>query len=163
MSEYEFHLVNGREWHPALDSLYRKHFAEMKARLERDGVPMGDYNPQLDAYFAGIDRGDFLTFIVLENRTLIGYCNMWLSRDMHTGELIAMEDAIYILPDHRNGVGRRLVKHILDHLEKLGVRRVTITPVTDLRVGKIWQRMGFRPVAELMTYTFPEGGENVPV
>lgn len=150
----EFAIVNGREWHPALESLYRKHYAEMKARLERDGHKIGDYNPRLDAYFEAMDRGDLLTFIVLESGTLVGYSNVWLTNDMHNGELIAQEDTIYMLPEFRNGAGRKLVKFIMAELESRGVKRVTITPVTDLRVGKIWQRMGFKPVAELMTYHF---------
>lgn len=150
----EFHLVNGIEWHPAIDSLCRKHYAEMKARLEADGHKIGEYNPRLDAYFDGVRRGDLLTFIVLENGTLIGYSFIWLTNDMHNGELIAQEDTIYILPEYRNGTGRKLAKFILSELESRGVKRVTISPVTDLRVGKIWQRMGFKPVAQLMTYHF---------
>ncbi len=153
MSEYTFHLVSGKDWHPALDALYRKHYAEMQERLERDGSPIGDYNPRLDEYFAAMDRGDLLTFIVLESRTLVGYCNVWLTNDMHNGERIAMEDAIYMLPEHRTGAGRKLVKFILEYHGTIGVRRVTITPVTELRVGTIWQRLGFKPVAELMNYT----------
>lgn len=154
MTDYTIHLVNGEEWHYALDPLYRQHFAEMKARLTADGTPIGDYNPRLDQYFASMARGDLLTFIVLENETVIGYSNMYLTNDMHTGELISMEDTIYILPDHRNGIGKRLAKFILEHMRGLGVKRITITPVTDLRVGKIWQRMGFKPVAQVMTYNF---------
>ena len=158
MREYSFHIVNGHHLHPVLDPLYRQHFAEMKARMERDGLPIGDYNPQLPDYFAAMDNGSLLTFIVLENETVIGYSNVYLHNDMHTGELVASEDTIYVLPEHRNGVGKKLVKFILAHLESLGVKRVTISPVTDLRVGKIWSRMGFRPVAELMVYNFT--GEN---
>lgn len=150
----EFAIVNGREWHPALDTLYRKHYAEMKSRLEADGHKIGEYNPRLETYFDAMDRGDLLTFIVLDNGTLVGYSNIWLTNDMHNGELIAQEDTIYMLPDFRNGSGRKLVKFILVELEKRGVKRVTISPVTDLRVGKIWERMGFKPVAQLMTYHF---------
>lgn len=150
----DFHLVNGREWHEALDTLYRKHYAEMKARLEGDGHKIGEYAPRLEVYFDAMDRGDLLTFIVLENGTLIGYSNIWLTNDMHNGELIASEDTIYVLPDFRNGTGRKLAKFILAELEGRGVKRVTISPVTNLRVGKIWERMGFKPVAQLMTYHF---------
>lgn len=150
----EFAIVNGREWHPALDTLYRKHYAEMKSRLESDGHKIGEYNPRLETYFDAMDRGDLLTFIVLDNGTLVGYSNIWLTNDMHNGELIAQEDTIYMLPDFRNGSGRKLAKFILVELEKRGVKRVTISPVTDLRVGKIWERMGFKPVAQLMTYHF---------
>lgn len=151
---YNFRIVNGREWHVPLDTLYRKHYAEMKARMESDGLIIGDYNPRLDVYFDAMDRGDLLTFIVLDNETLVGYSNIWLTNDMHNSELIAQEDTIYMLPDHRNGTGKKLAKFILDELSKRGVKRVTITPVTDLRVGKIWERMGFKPVAQMMTYHF---------
>lgn len=153
-SEYEIRRVNGVEWHPYLEPLYRQHYAEMQARLERDGHRIGPYNPRLDQYFPAMERGDLLTFIVLEKETVVGYSNVWLTNDMHNSELIAQEDTIYVLPNHRNGVGKKLVKHILGVLDGMGVKRVTITPVTDLRVGKIWQRMGFKPVAELMTYHF---------
>lgn len=151
---YSFHLINGHENHHALDPLYRKHYAEMKARLEGDGHVIGDYNPRLDVYFDAMDREGLLTFIVLENGTIVGYSNIWLTNDMHNGELIAQEDTIYMLPEHRNGTGRQLARFILDELESRGVKRVTISPVTDLRVGKIWERMGFKPVAQLMTYHF---------
>lgn len=156
MADYKICKVNGHDWHEKLDPLYRRHYAEMKARLEADGVAIGEYNPQLESYFAAMDSGLMLTFIVLENETVVGYSNVWVTPDMHSSELIATEDTVYILPDHRNGLGKKLVKSILLELEKRGVKRVTISPVTDLRVGKIWRRMGFKPVAELMVYTFAE-------
>lgn len=151
---YEFHIVNGHEWHPVLDPLYRHHYAEMKARLENDGVPIADYNPQLEQYFTAMDNGSLLTFIVLDNGTVVGYSNIWLTNDMHNGELIAQEDTIFMEKDHRNGSGRKLAKFILAELERRKVKRVHISPVTDLRVGKIWERMGFKPLAQIMTYTF---------
>lgn len=154
MSNYEIRMVNGREWHSRIEPLYLRHYAEMKARLDADGVPIGDYNPRLDEYFAAMDRGDMLTFIVLEFETIIGYSNIWLTNDMHNGDLIAQEDTIFVEKEHRNGIGRKLAAFILDELRDRGVKRVSITPVTDLRVGKIWERMGFKPVAQIMTYNF---------
>ena len=95
------------------------------------------------------------TFIVrTETGEPVGYSNVYLTNDMHNGELIAREDTVFIAPDHRNGVGRRLVRFILDTMKAKGAKRFAIQPVTDLRVGKIWQRMGFRPVAETMILTF---------
>lgn len=151
---YEIRRVNGHEWHDRIDPLYRRHYAEMKARLDGDGMPIGDYAPRLDQYFPAMDRGDLLTFIVLEKETIVGYSNIWLTNDMHNGELIAQEDTIYILPEHRNGIGRKLAKVIIDLLQKIGVRRFTITAVTDTRMVPVWQRMGFKPLAQMMTYTF---------
>jgi GNAT superfamily N-acetyltransferase len=153
---YQFHMVNIREWYPALEPLFRKHYAEMQARLAEDGTPIGDYNPRLETYFQAADRGEYRVFIVLQNDAIIGYCSVWTTEDMHNSEPIATEDALYVVPECRKGVGRPLVKFVLEYLQGIGIKRVTITPVTDLRVGKIWSRMGFKPVAELMTYTFKE-------
>lgn len=152
---YNFHLIHVRDWYPALEPLFRGHYREMQDRFARDGVELDDYDPRLEEYFAAADRGEYLTFIVLENETLIGYCSIWVVRNMHCkSELIATEDALYAIPERRKGVGKPLVKFVLDHLRSLGVKRATITPVTDLRVGKVWRRMGFVPVAELMVWNF---------
>jgi GNAT superfamily N-acetyltransferase len=151
---YAFHMVNVRDWYEALEPLFKRHYLEMQTRLAADGVTIGDYNPRLETYFQAADRGEYKVFIVLENETLIGYCSLWVSEDMHNSQLIAQEDALYIVPERRKGAGRPLVKFILSYLESIGVVRATITPVTDLRVGKMWARLGFKPVAELMTYQF---------
>jgi ribosomal protein S18 acetylase RimI-like enzyme len=151
---YAIALENGHAAHDELDPLYRRHYAEMKARLEQDGIPIGDYNPRLKHYFEAMDGGWLLTFVVRLDGQAVGYSNVWLTQDMHNSQLIAQEDTIYILPDHRNGIGKKLVKFILADLKSRGVVRVLITPVTDLRVAAIWRRMGFRSTAEVLTYTF---------
>lgn len=126
----------------------------MKERLLRDGIEIGDYNPRLKEYFDAFSGGWLLNYIVRLDGVPVGYSNVYLTNDMHNGELIAQEDTIYIVPEHRNGIGKRLVKHILSDLGARGVKRAHITPVTDLRVGKIWKRMGFREAATLMVYNF---------
>ncbi len=152
---YTIGLEHGVVAHPELEPLYRRHYAEMQERLKADGIPIGDYNPRLDEYFAAMRGGWLLTFVVRFDGAAVGYSNIYLTNDMHNNEPIAQEDTIYVLPEHRNGIGRELAKHILAELQGRGVRRVSITPVTDLRVGKIWERMGFRPTAQLMTFVFP--------
>ena len=149
---YEIALERGDLNYPEIEPLYRQHYAEMQARLAADGIPVGDYKPRLDQYFAAFRGGWLLNYIVRLDGAPVGYSNVWLTNDMHNGEYIAREDTIYILPAHRNGIGKRLVQHILGDLKSRGVRRVMISPVTDLRVGKIWKRMGFREVAMLMNY-----------
>jgi predicted N-acetyltransferase YhbS len=73
---------------------------------------------------------------------------------MHNGDLIAQEDTIFVLKDHRNGVGKKLVKVILEELKERGVKRVLVSAMTDLRVAKLWARMGFKEAATQMIYTF---------
>jgi GNAT superfamily N-acetyltransferase len=153
---YAFALENFADTYAEMEPIYRRHYGEMQARLKADGVEIPPFAPRVDQYRKANEAGYMLLYIVrdVEGRA-VGHSSLYLTNDMHNGEFMAQEDTIYILPEHRNGVGKRLVRFILDDLKRLGVKRVMITPVTDLRVGKIWQRMGFRPVAQVMTYTFP--------
>lgn len=151
---YAIAIENGVEAHPELLPLYRQHYAEMKARLASDGIEIGAFNPQTDVYFDYMARGYIVSYVVRCGGEVVGYSNVYLTNDMHNGEPIAQEDTIFVTKAHRNGLGRRLVKFILADLRQRGVKRVNITAMTDLRVAKIWQRMGFRPTAQAMTFIF---------
>lgn len=151
---YTIAREDGVDRHEELLPLYKRHYAEMEQRLKADGIPIGPFNPRLTEYFAAMRAGWLLTFVVRFEGRAVGYSNIYLTNDMHNDEPIAQEDTIFVDKAHRNGVGRDLAKFILADLRGRGVRRVSITPVTDLRVGKIWERMGFRPTAQLMTYVF---------
>lgn len=151
---YTIHLERGDLNYSELEPNYRQHYREMQERLARDGITVADYAPRLEQYFRAFREGWLLNFVVRLNGEAVGHCNVYLTNDMHNGELIAREDVLYVLPEHRTGIGRRLVKHILADLAGRGVRRVLISPVTDLRVGKIWKRMGFKEVAMQMAYEF---------
>ena len=139
---------------PELFPLYAQHYREMQENQRRNGIELPPLNPRLDAYYKAYRDGYLINYVVRKDGEAVGYANVYTTNDMHNGELIAQEDTIYILPEHRNGIGKALVKHILADLKARGVKRVMISPVTDLRVGKIWKRMGFREVASLMSYQF---------
>ncbi len=153
-ARYSITLERGDLNYQELEPNYRRHYAEMQARLANDGITIGEYAPRLDEYFRAVEGGWLLNYVVRVDGLPVGHSNVYLTSDMHNGELIAQEDTIYIVPEHRNGIGKALVKHILADLKARGVKRVMISPVTDLRVGKIWKRMGFREVASLMSYQF---------
>jgi GNAT superfamily N-acetyltransferase len=155
--KYKISLERGDLNYSELEPLYRQHYGEMKARLEQDGFRTSDYKPRLNVYFPAFAGGWLLNFVArTETGEAVGYANVYLTQDMHNSDLIATEDLIYVRPDHRNGLGSKIVKHALEELRSRGVRRVTVNPVTDLRVAKIWRRMGFRDVAVRMTYEFKE-------
>lgn len=155
MMEYRFSLENGEQNCRELMPLYSQHYKEMRERLAGDGIQIPEFNPRLDIYFAGMNAGHILNFVVrTEAGEPVGYSNIYLTGDMHNSELIAQEDTIFILKAHRNGLGKKLVKFILAELQSRGVKRLNITAMTDLRVSKIWQRMGFKPVAVAMSYIF---------
>ena len=151
---YTFHLGRFKETYEELEPLYRQHYAEMCERLAQDGIHYPPYNPRLDQYIASGDRGDLLTFILRLDGIAVGYSNVYLTNDMHNDDLIAQEDTIFVLKEHRNGVGKKLVKVILEELKERGVKRVLVSAMTDLRVAKLWGRMGFKEAATQMIYTF---------
>jgi len=73
---------------------------------------------------------------------------------MHNNDLIAQEDTVFVVKEHRNGVGKKLVKFGVEELRSRGVKRLNVSAMTDLRVAKLWKRMGFKEAATQMTYEF---------
>jgi len=153
---YSIAIERGDINYKELEPLYRRHYKQMQDRLKSDGVTVGDYKPRLDEYFKAFAGGWLINYVVRFKGEPVGYSNVYLTNDMHNGEFIAQEDTVFVDPAHRCGIGRHLVKHILNDLRQRGVIRANITAVTDLRTGKIWKRMGFKEVAALMTYEFRE-------
>jgi ribosomal protein S18 acetylase RimI-like enzyme len=151
---YTFHLGRHRETFDELEPLYRQHYAEMVERLAKDGISYPPYNPRWDEYWRASDRGDLLTFILRHDGKAVGCSNVYLTHDMHNSELIAQEDTIYVVPEHRNGIGKKLTKIILAELKERGVKRLHVSAMTDLRATKLWKRIGFKESATQMIYTF---------
>lgn len=151
---YTFHLGRFKETYEELEPLYRQHYAEMTERLEAAGIPCSPYNPRLDEYIKAGDGGWLLTFVLRLEGKAVGYSNVYITNDMHNNDLIAQEDTVFVLKEHRNGVGKKLVKVILEELRGRGVKRVSVSALTDLRVAKLWKRMGFKEAAVQMLYTF---------
>lgn len=137
-----------------IEPLARMHFEETRARFAAEGMPMGPFNPRLDIYEKADQGGYLFTFVVRLDGRAVGHSTVYIQTDMHNRETIAREDTIYVHPDHRNGVGRRLTKHILEFLKSQGVVRATIDARTDPRAVALWRRLGFKPVAEVMMITF---------
>lgn len=128
------------------------HYAEMRDRLSASGVKIGEYNPRLKVYENSCIEGWLINYVVRDNGIPIGYCNLYITSDMHNSELIAQEDTIYIVPEHRNGIGKSLIKYVHDDLARRNVKRLNITTSTDLRVGKLLGRMGYAQTAHAMTF-----------
>lgn len=151
---YTFHLGRHRETFEELEPLYRQHYGEMVERLARDGIEYSPYNPRWDEYFKAGENGNLLTFILRFEGKAVGCSNIYLTHDMHNSDLIAQEDTIYVVPEHRNGIGKKFARVILDELKERGVKRLNVSAMTDLRATKLWKRMGFKESAIQMIYKF---------
>lgn len=153
-SGYVFAVENGAENFPELEPMYRRHYGEMQARLKAEGIEVADFAMRTDVYFERWRAENLLNYTARKNGAAVGYGNFYLTNSMHSSEFIAKEDAIYMLPEHRNGTGKKLAQFILEDLRSRGVKRLDVLAQTDPRAVKLWQRLGFRPVAQAMTYTF---------
>jgi GNAT superfamily N-acetyltransferase len=151
---YEITIEKFRDTYAELEPLYRQHYGEMTDRLESTGLTCSPYNPRLDEYIKASEGGWLLTFVLRYERKACGYSNVYLTNDMHNQDLIAQEDTVFVLKDHRNGMGRRLIQFVHDELKRRGVKRLNITTGTDLRVSKLLCRMGYKHTAHAMTITF---------
>ena len=152
--KYTVTLDKLRDVYSELEPLYQQHYLEMCERLKSEGIDYPPYNPRLDDYFRHSDEGSLLIFVLRLEETPVGYMNVYLANDMHNGDKIAQEDVLFVLKEHRNGVGKKLVSYGLEVLRYLGVKRLNVAALTDLRVAKLWKRMGFKETAIQMTYTF---------
>lgn len=137
-----------------LEPLYRQHYNEMTDRLEASGIKCSPYNPRIENYVAISEAGGLLTFVLRHEGKACGYSNIYLTNDMHNNDPIAQEDTVYVLKEHRNGIGRRLIQFVHEELKRRGIKRLNITTGTDLRVSKLLERMGYKHAAHAMTITF---------
>jgi hypothetical protein len=146
-----------------LEPLYRQHYATMRERMADTGVQMSDYNPRFKQYAEASEGGWLLTFVLRCDGQAVGYSNIYLTNDMHNGDLIAQEDTIYVVAEHRNGSGRLLARFVHRELKERGVKRLNVTTATDLRVSKWLERQGYKHTAHCMTLMFYEMSHVRPI
>lgn len=139
---------------PELEALMRQHYEEMADRLRKDNIPVSPYNLRVDEYSKSCAEGWLICNILRFDGKAVGYSNIYLTQDMHNQDLIAEEDTLYVVKEHRNGIGRKFVQFMLQDLKSRGVKSATVSARTDLRVAQLWKRMGFKEVAIQMQYTF---------
>ena len=151
---YEINVEKFTDTYLELEPLYRQHYAEMTERLEGQGIVYSPYNPSLHAYGSFCESGSLLKYVLRHEGKACGYANVYLTKDMHNGDLISQEDTLFVLKEHRNGVGKKLVLFVLQDLKSRGTKRLLVSAMTDLRVAKLWGRMGFKEAATQMIYEF---------
>jgi GNAT superfamily N-acetyltransferase len=151
---YAITLERFSDTYTELESLYRAHYGEMTERLALKGIQYSPYNPRLDLYTKSGYEGWLLTFVLRNDGAACGYANVYVTNDMHNNDLIAQEDTVFVLKEHRNGIGKKLVQFVLQELKSRGVKRLMVSAMTDLRVAKLWGRMGFKEAATQMIYEF---------
>jgi GNAT superfamily N-acetyltransferase len=151
MSDYTFHIERFDQTYAEMEPLYRQHFAEMQERKAGFGIQIGEYALDTEGYFSYAASGQLVSYIARCDGKPVGYAHIYFSRDHRTAEIIASEDSLFVLPEHRNGTGRKLVQFVLDELRKTNVCRLETTVAGDPRVALLLRRMGFKQTAVEMT------------
>lgn len=110
---------------------------------ERYGASRVRVAPNLDVYCASEDRNLLYCFTARDGRHLVGIAIFLLSVRPHAeDELIAVLDALYVLPEHRcNGVATGLLRFGESALRAAHVDSIA-AGTHDVRIAR-WLRMTF--------------------
>lgn len=132
-----------------LKHLYKQSYQYLINEFAKDGRIYPEYNPWLAAYDSYDKTGCLILYVVREHTIAVGYCMMYLTQDMGNSELIACEEGLYILKEHRNGLGKSLAKMIVQDMQGRGVKRILLSAI-DKRIVNLWKTIGFKEVATTM-------------
>lgn len=130
---------------PELRPLHEAHWLETEAH--RHGFELA---PDYDAMASNELQGRLLQFTVRHapSGELVGNLRMYVLPSLHTRNLLAREDTLYIAPAHRGGLlGLKLVAYAEDCLRQIGVREITADSKLMNRAGVLMRRRGFREIA----------------
>lgn len=126
-----------------LAPLHRMQWREVDERLQF--LP---FNPNYEKYIEQDRDGGLIQFTIRKDGALVGYCLVRLFNSMHTQTLSAMEDSLFMHPDHRGGFTMiHFVKWMVACLQWLGAKEVRVTSKVSNKSHVLMQRAGFTPCA----------------
>ncbi len=125
-----------------LQHLHRSHWDESESYRNSTFAPRYDL---LQRYW---ELGMIRAWGAFDGSRLIGHLTVYVSVSVHTGEPIATEDALYVLPEFRKGAGSMLVKRCIEDLTAEGLAEIWATCRPKTKVGTLLERKGFAHVAD---------------
>jgi len=101
------------------------------------------FNPLFERYNQYDKLGWLVTFTVRDEGKMVGYGLMYVTPSMHTQELIATEDTMFLLPEYRRGRnGLRLYQFAEEEMIKRGVKEILVTAKPDSAACRILEHLG---------------------
>lgn len=98
---------------------------------------------QLERYEQYEKAGWYIEIVARENGVIAGFCGMYLIPSMHTQELLATEDILYIKPEFRHGRNAlRFYQFVEEEVKRRGAKKVMLTAPPESVANKILLRMG---------------------
>lgn len=145
VGSYEIAFAPAIEVLPQLRPLHERHWNETEGY--RHGLP---FSPD---YERGIDleaQGRYVLIVArhIGTEKVVGNYGIFLSRSTHTQTLMATEDTLFIVPEHRRGrLGVGMIRFAERALAALGVRELNVSVKLVNKTGPMLERMGYAPVA----------------
>lgn len=131
--------------------LHEAHWKETEGY--RHGLP---FNPDYGYFLEKDASGEYLLFTVRKDGHLVGNFGLFLNTSHHTQELVASEDTLFILPEHR--VGRlyfRFSEYVDEACQTLGVSELRTSTKLSNHSGDMLPRLGYAHVGNNYVKTFP--------
>lgn len=89
--------------------------------------------------------GSLLVFTARKDGEMVGHCCVWLFESMHTGQVMAKDDTLFVKKEHRKGrIAIKFFQYCEAVLRAAGVAEVLITLNVANPVWKVWKRLGYR-------------------
>lgn len=103
-----------------------------------------DINVQWGSYRAMMEMGkSHWLGVYTDKAELVGYISVFLTESLHTGELTALTDTIYVLKEHRHGnVGKALLTNAMDMSKALGAKHFMATFKNGVNHAKLVEGLG---------------------
>lgn len=115
------------------------------------------FNPDYDAIIRSEYAGSRVQFVVRKDGVMVGNCGCYIMRSLHTQQLKASEDTMYIARDHRKGMlAVRFFKFCESVLLHLGVKEISVTTKVSNNVHKLWERQGYEFSDRVLSKVFEE-------
>lgn len=137
-----FSIEKVRDVIDELMPLWEAHWKETEMYREGQG-----FNMDVDRYIKYNDVGYYILYTARHSGKLVGNFGAYLSTSMHTKQIIATEDTLFLLPKYRKGfTSMRFIRFVETDLASRGAAEMSIT-VKSKDVGKLCEFVGYKLVA----------------
>ena len=121
---------------PEIAPLLREHWSERHAHAPKYALA-----PNLDAYCDAEERETLGLYVARKSNKLVGYVIVFIVARPHAnGEIVAVIDALFVLPEHRQqGTATGLLKFAEQDLKARGANTMSVG-ANDPRIIR-WLRM----------------------
>lgn len=123
---------------PRFNALLAKQWEEVDERRKSS-----ELNVQWDSYQAADDAGMHIWVLAERGDKVLGFISMLVCPSMHTGEITALTDTMYVLPEERGtGVGTELIKRAEEMVKEMGAKHMMVTFKNDVDHAPLAERLG---------------------